>query len=115
MTLDGTAPGSKAFISYCWEDEEHRAWVKALHARLRDLTDTAICLDQESVLPGDDVVRFMSEGMASSQFVLMICTPSYKTRFDQLARGVGLEAQQLLADLLLDRRQRCAIPVLRRG
>lgn len=104
----------KAFISYSREDEEHGAWVLDLATRLRG-AGVEVTLDQWHLWPADELTRFMERGIQDNDFVLMICTPEYKRKFDLRADGVGYEASLITGQLLARRGEGKFIPVLRRG
>ena len=66
-----------SFISYSWEDKEHKKWVKDLALKLR--TDGVdVKLDQWEVVPGDQLPNFMEKSIREIDYVLIICTPKYK-------------------------------------
>ena len=60
-----------------WEDEAHKEWVRlladSLFANGIDAT-----LDQYDLSLGDRLPQFMEQSIAVSDYVLIICTPSYK-------------------------------------
>jgi len=105
---------STAFISYSWDNEAHKEWVKRLGARLRsdgiDLT-----LDEWSLAPGDQLPHFMEAAIRESDFVLIICTPNYKAKSDRRITGVGYEGHMITAELMTDKNDRKFVPVLREG
>ena len=110
----GTCP--RAFISYSWENETHKTWVRDLAARLReDSIDTI--LDRWRTAPGDQLPRFMEESARESDFVLVVCTPHYKKRSDKRKGGVGYEGDIFTGEILAssNRNQRKFIPLLRVG
>ena len=48
----------KAFISYSWDDDAHKEWVKGLATRLRaDGVD--VTLDRWHAIPGEAIPAFM--------------------------------------------------------
>ena len=57
MNEDNSWPPS-AFISYSWDDDEHKSWVRAFAERLRADGVEAI-LDQWAAVPGDQLPQFM--------------------------------------------------------
>jgi hypothetical protein len=106
--------GSSAFISYSWDDDEHKEWVRLLAARLRaDGVDAT--LDTWATVPGDELPAFMERAVRDSDFVVIVCTPRYKGRSDALQGGVGYEGDIMTAEALTRRPTRKFIPVLRRG
>lgn len=89
----------KAFISYSHDTQEHKKWVLDLATRLRNNGVDAI-LDQWDLKPGDDLPRFMEQGLISADRVLMICTDKYVEKANSGAGGVGYEKMIVTADLL---------------
>ena len=65
--------------------------------------------------PGADRTHFMEQGVANSDFVVVICTPGYAERANNREGGVGYESMVItgmLAESILDKK---FIPVLRGG
>lgn len=116
VTLSSSAPTHppKAFISYSWDGNDHKAWVKALAARLRgDGVD--VTLDQWALVPGDQLPKFMETAIRENSHVLIVCTPKFKTKSDDRAGGVGYEGDVMTAEVLNEGNHRKFIPVLRSG
>lgn len=103
-----------AFISYSWDSDEHKQWVLDLATRLRK-SGINITLDQWHLVPGDQLPQFMESAVRESNYVLLICTPRYKTRSDNRAGGVGYEGDIMTAEVMTSRNQRKFIPILRAG
>lgn len=104
----------KAFISYSWEDEEHRTWVREFATRLRaDGIETAI--DQWDAVPGDQLPSFMETAIRSNEYVLIVCTPKYKQKSDNRQGGVGYEGDIMTAEVMGKSNHRKFIPILRKG
>jgi hypothetical protein len=101
-----------AFISYSWDSEA--LWVCELSSRLR-ASGVDITLDQWHLVPGDQLPQFMESAVRDSDFVLIVCTPRYKTRSDNRAGGVGYEGDIMTAEVMTTRNQRKFIPILRTG
>ena len=66
----GEQRNPKVFISYSWDSESHRAWVRALGARLRS-DGVDVTLDQWHVGPGDQLPEFMERAIRENDFVLL--------------------------------------------
>jgi hypothetical protein len=65
-----------AFISYSWDDDAHKEWVRSLAERLR--TDGVdVMLDRWAAVPGDQLPAFMERAIRENQFVVIVCTPRY--------------------------------------
>lgn len=105
---------TSAFISYSWDSDAHKIWVRDLAARLRT-SGVDITFDQWHLVPGDQLPQFMESAVRDSDFVLAICTPRYKTRSDNRAGGVGYEGDIMTAEVMTSRNQRKFIPILRAG
>lgn len=103
-----------AFISYSWDDEEHKHWVRELATRLR--TDGVdVRLDHWELAPGDQLTTFMERSVRESSFVLIICTPQYKRKADRREGGVGYEDTVMTSEVYCSGTNwRKFIPILRR-
>jgi TIR domain len=103
-----------AFISYSWDNDEHKEWVREFAARLRaDGVD--VTLDQWHAIPGDQLPQFMETAVRENDYVIAICTPRYRERSDNRAGGVGYEGDIMTAEVSTTRNNRKFIPVLCRG
>jgi hypothetical protein len=103
------------FISYTWDSESHKRWVKDLGARLRGAAGIEVVLDEWETRLGDQVPFFMERAIRESDFVLCVCTPRYKERFDARTGGAGYEANLMSAEAFAMGRERKFIPLLREG
>lgn len=77
------------FISYSWKDNE-KEWVKKLASSLQAYGVHAI-FDMRNVDLGDDLKKFMYEGITKAEKVICIMTPEYKRRAETRQGGVGEE------------------------
>lgn len=103
-----------AFISYSWDDDLHKEWVHSLAKRLRaDGVD--VMLDRWAAVPGDQLPAFMERAIRDNEFVIIVCTPRYKSRSDARQGGVGYEGDIMTAEVMTSENHRKFIPVLRRG
>jgi hypothetical protein len=100
------------FISYSRETKDHNAWVIELARRLRS-DGIASVVDEWEIGPGDSLTYFMEQAVANSDFVILVCTPSYKKKFDDRTAGAGYEAELIAGQALVHRQRRKFIPVLR--
>jgi hypothetical protein len=112
MSAQFAAP--KVFISYAWENRDHKQWVKELAVRLR-VDGVGLILDQWELHPGDELPEFMEKSVRSSDAILIICTPSYKKKSDSRSGGVGYEGSVITAEVLSGATRRKFIPLLRMG
>lgn len=104
----------KAFISYSWDDDDHKRWVRDFAVRLRgDGVDAT--LDQWATVPGDRLPFFMEQAIRENSYVLIICTPTYKDKSDQRKGGVGYEGDIMTGEVHTQGNHRKFITVLRRG
>jgi hypothetical protein len=104
-----------AFLSYTWDSEAHKQWVKELAARLRGAACIELTLDEWAVRPGDQLPHFMEKAIRESDFALCVCTPRYKERFDARVGGAGYEANLMSAEALATGNERKFIGLLREG
>jgi hypothetical protein len=104
----------KVFISYSWDDEGHKQWVRDFAARLRADGVEAI-IDQWAVVPGDRLPHFMEKAIRENSYVLIVCTPKYKEKSDNRKGGVGYEGDIMTAEVYAGANHRKFIPVLRGG
>jgi hypothetical protein len=104
----------KAFISYSWDDDAHKEWVKQLAIRLRN-DGVDVTLDRWHAAPGDQIPAFMERAVRENDFVISVCTPRFKERSDGRGGGVGYEGDIMTAYAFTGSNTRKFIPVLRRG
>jgi hypothetical protein len=104
----------KVFISYAWESDEVKQWVKNLATDLRN-TGVDAKLDQWEVVPGDQMPHFMERSVKENDYVLIICTPKYKLKSENRIGGVGYEGDIMTAEVLQTSNHRKFIPVLQSG
>jgi hypothetical protein len=103
-----------AFISYSWDSEAHKAWVRQFAERLRS-QGVKVILDQWELTAGGDRTHFMESNIVASDFVLIVCTPVYATKANKRDGGVGYEAMIITSQLAQRILQDKFIPVLRLG
>lgn len=103
----------RVFISYSWDDEEHKAWVWKLSEDLRK-QGIESKIDQYYRL-GNDLIDFMEKGIGRADKVLIIGTPVYKEKSEQEGGGVRYEQRIIKANIFHGIVGDKYIPVLRRG
>ena len=74
-----------------------------------------VILDQRELSAGADRTHFMESNIVASDFVIIICTPTYATKSNQRDRGVGYEAVIITSQFARRILQDKFIPVLRLG
>jgi len=105
---------STAFLPYSWDDETHRAWVRDLATQLRaDGVD--VRLDHWHTVPGDQLPEFMEREIRDNDYVIIVCTPKYRAKYEGRMGGVGYEGDIMTAEVFAKRNHRKFIPVLARG
>jgi hypothetical protein len=105
----------KVFVSYSHEGPEHDAWVVDLAASLRK-NGVDASLDQWDLRPGQDTTLFMESQIRDSDFVVLVCTPTYAEKSNIPRGGVGYEKNIISAEMLQSQDLRPKfIPVLRKG
>ncbi len=112
--MTGVSKAAEAFVSYSWDDDQHKAWNRQLAERLRS-DGVSATLDQWGTVPGDQLPAFMERAVAGNDFIIIVCTPRYKERSERRIGGVGYEGDIMTAELLQKGNHRKFIPVLRRG
>lgn len=104
----------KVFISYSWDSDEHKSWVRCLAADLRR-HGVDVKLDQWEVLPGDLLPKFMETSIRENDFVLIVLTPNYKRKSDGRRGGVGYEGDIMTGEVFAGKDPRKFITILRAG
>lgn len=104
-----------AFVSYSWDSDSHKEWVRSLASRLQAEGGVQVILDQWHLLPGGDKAVFMEKSVTQSKFVVLICTPEYAKKANDRTGGAGYEATIITGELGEKINERKFIPVLRTG
>lgn len=110
-----TIDNPTVFISYSWDNEEHKNWILNLSKRLFD-NGVQVILDRYELKPGANMMTFMEQSIPKADKVLLIFTPNYKQKADGRQGGVGYEYSILNTELfkqISDNKK--YIPVLRSG
>lgn len=102
------------FISYSWDDEEHKQWVLDLAALLATKGINVI-LDRWEIRPGRLLPNFMELAVRSSDRVICVMTPNYRKKTDNLEGGVGVEYSIISAEIQRDVKTEKFIPLFRKG
>jgi hypothetical protein len=104
----------QAFLSYARESDPHAIWVYELASRLQG-DGVRVILDQWDMPLGSEMNFFMERGIEGSDFVIVICTPTYAEKANNREGGVGWESMVITGELSKRIESRKFIPVLRRG
>jgi hypothetical protein len=113
-TMAAARPTPRAFLSYAWESDEHREWVRRFAIQLRN-DGVNITLDQWEVQPGDQLPAFMERAVRENDYVIIVCTPTYRERSNERRGGVGYEGDIMTAEAMTTQNHRKFIPVYRAG
>lgn len=108
------AENPTAFISYSWDDENHKGWVLGLASRLVE-NGVTVKLDQWDVPLGDSLTAFMESSVQNCDFTLVVCTPNYAARSLQRRGGVGYEQQIISGQIASGLPRSKFIPLIRSG
>ncbi len=102
------------FISYSWDDVDHKAWVLEVSERLVT-NGVTVALDQWNVQPGDSLTGFMESQLAKCDNVIIVCTPNYASKSTERKGGVGYEQQIISGSIAAGVERRKFIPIVRSG
>jgi len=102
----------RVFVSYSHDSPYHMRWVSELCSRLR-LVGINIIFDQWDLSPGEDITKFMEDGLTSSDRVLIICTDQYVRKADAGEGGVAYERMIVTAELIQNLGTQKFIPIIR--
>lgn len=103
------------FISYSWDSEAHKDWVRTLATELMN-NGVNVRLDQWDARPGIDLGHFMEENIRSANFVLLVCTPNFASKANNATGGVGYEKAIITGELFHSSPdQGKFVPILRDG
>jgi len=103
------------FISYSRESEPHRNWVGSLATRLQS-HGVKMRFDQWDLYPGLDLLHFMETSVRESDFVLLVCTPTFALKANSGVGGVGYEKAIVTGELFhANQRPDKFVPILRSG
>lgn len=112
MPLETSSP--KVFISYSWESNEHKDWVRLLSERLIQ-NGVNVRLDQWHISLGQSLTQFMETEVQTSDFVLVVCTKEYRRKSLDRAGGVGYEQQIITGNIVSGKPREHFIPIVRDG
>ena len=93
-----TIESPTVFISYSWDDEEHKAWILGLAKKLIE-NGVNVLLDRYELQPGKNMLHFMDNAIQKSDKVVMIFTENYKLKAEKREGGVGYEYSIFNVDL----------------
>jgi hypothetical protein len=113
--LSNTTQPPKCFISYSWDNDAHKDWVRKLADGLKRRGVTVL-LDQYDVHLGMDLAKYMESAVRESDFVLLICTPRFAEKANAGSGGVGYEKTIVTGEIFSEEGDPGKfVPVLRAG
>ena len=104
----------KAFISYSWDSEDHKTWVREFAQRLVN-NGVDARLDQWHVIPGQSLTQFMEKEAHESDYIIVICTQNYCQKSTNRTGGVGYEQQIISGQLVSGTEREKIIPIVKDG
>ena len=103
------------FISYSWDNEEHKKWVLNLADRLC-VDGIDIILDRYYLKPGTNLPHFVEQNLDKADRIIIIFTQNYKLKADKRTGGVGYEYSIMNVELYKNQTSNeKIIPILRQG
>lgn len=110
---EGEAPGAPiVFVSYSYDSEAHRQWVRKLAEHLCQ-KGVDVILDQWDARLGEDLGAFMEQSIRRAQRVLLICSTNYVARANAGLGGVGYEKLIVTKEVVQNTATRKFIPLIR--
>ena len=104
----------KCFISYSWDSEDHKAWVRKFAEDLvHSHVDTV--LDQWALKLGDYRDQFMETSISESDYVILVCTPNYTRKVSTGRGGVAYEKSIVTGEMFKGAPASKFIPLLKQG
>lgn len=105
----------RVFISYSWDSQDHKDWVREFAEELAT-NGIDIILDQYDLRIGEDRFQFMETSVREADAVLCVCTPAYVSKANGRAAGVGVETS-LITPQFFERMKSAKqfIPVVRQS
>src|ERR1043166_4855463 len=105
----------KVGVSYSWDSQAHKDWVRRLANALHAEPDIDVTVDQFDLWAGKDLTHFMEDAIAACERIVVIGTPAYVKKARLRKGGVGYECSIITAELARDQSQDKFIPVVREG
>ena len=103
----------KIFISYSWDNETHKKWIKNIADKLK--TNFEVILDQYNFKPGMRTYQTMKKSIIQADKVLIFFTQNYKNKAENNKGGVGYEFSIITEELNKVLIEDKYIPLLREG
>jgi len=100
----------KIFISYSWENDEHKRLVGTI-GELLENDGLEVTIDQWDLKPGDDLSLYMEKAVSESDYVLIVCSEGYKKKADNRIGGSGYEAKLITTEFSMNQNKKKFIPI----
>lgn len=100
-----------AFISYSWDSKEHMEWVAGLVNLLRDNDIDATADVFETQKGTTNLYSMMVKNIRDNDYTIIVLTPEYAKKADELQGGVGFETSMLIP--LIQENLQKIIPIIR--
>lgn len=100
-----------AFISYSWDSKEHMEWVAGLVNLLRDNDIDATADVFETQKGTTNLYSMMVKNIRDKDYTIIVLTPEYAKKADELKGGVGFETSMLIP--LIQENVQKIIPIIR--
>jgi len=81
----------KVFISYSWDSEEHKGWVRKLADSLESDEKFHVIWDGYDLDNFSDKNHYMEEAVFLSDYIIVVGTKKYKEKADCRTGGAGIE------------------------
>ncbi|HKR46305.1 MAG TPA: TIR domain-containing protein [Paraburkholderia sp.] len=104
----------RVLVSYAWEGDSHKAWVRDFAHRLV-LNGVDARLDQWHIAPGQSLTQFMESEILACDNVVVICTKAYAQKSLARQGGVGYEQQIISGHIASGVAREKFIPIIRDG
>ncbi|UOG74336.1 toll/interleukin-1 receptor domain-containing protein [Hymenobacter tibetensis] len=104
----------KVFITYSWDDHQHKEWVRKLADDL-EANGIETLLDVYALQPGDSITHFMNKSLEEAGKVVVVLTPNYRSRSLSQSGGVSYEQQIVSGEIMSGVERNKFIPIIRSG
>jgi hypothetical protein len=94
---------AKCFISYSWDPDPHKDWVRGLAEQL-EKNGVETLLDQWDVRLGADLPLYMETSVREADFALLVCTPAFAQKANAGRGGVGYEKSIVTGEIFFEHR-----------
>jgi len=111
--VDEPISSPTVFISYSWDNEEHKRWVLKLSANLIKNGIRVIIDEWDLPKYQNDLHLFMELGIRESHHVIMVCTPEYSQKANIREGGVGIESTIITGEFYEKSNASKYIPIVR--